>query len=117
MQKRRLAAIMFTDIVGYTTLMGQDEKHALEKLKKSHQAQKDIIEKHGGKWLKEIGDGVLAEFQSALNAVESAIDIQKASESGLVRIGIHLGDVFYEQDEIYGDGVNIASRIESEAAP
>jgi len=55
MQKRRLAAIMFTDIVGYTTLMGQDEKHALEKLKKSHQAQKDIIEKHGGKWLKEIG--------------------------------------------------------------
>lgn len=117
MQKRRLAAIMFTDIVGYTSLMGEDERHALEKLKKSHQTQKEIIEKHDGKWLKEIGDGVLAEFQSALNAVESAIDIQKDSEPGLVRIGIHLGDVFYEQDEVYGDGVNIASRIESEASP
>lgn len=108
---------MFTDIVGYTALMGYDEGKALDKLRKSHQIQKDLIEKYDGKWLKEIGDGVLAEFNSALNAVECAIAIQKASEPGLVRIGIHLGDVFYEQEEIYGDGVNIASRIESEAAP
>jgi Tol biopolymer transport system component len=97
--------------------MGKDEEQAIELLKSSHRSQKELILKYGGKWLKEIGDGVLAEFPSALDAVKCAMEIQKSSDPGLVRIGIHLGDIFYNKGEIYGDGVNIASRIESEASP
>ncbi|MDH3648987.1 MAG: hypothetical protein OEQ53_04850 [Saprospiraceae bacterium] len=115
--KHQLAAIMFTDIVGYTALMGADEEEAIQLLKSSHQLQKSLIQKYDGNWIKEIGDGVLAKFQSTIDAVNCAIEIQKNSKSKLIRIGIHLGDVFYDNDDIYGDGVNIASRIESTASP
>jgi len=120
MQERQLAAIMFADIVGYTSLMGQDESNALELVRKSREIQKSLIEKHHGKWLKEMGDGSLAQFKSALDAVYCAIDIQEAAGKELkaqLRIGIHLGDITIEDEEIYGDGVNVASRIESVADP
>lgn len=120
MSERRLAAIMFTDIVGYTALMGQDENNALDVVHKNIEIQKPLIEKHHGKWLKEMGDGTMARFTSALDAVNCAIEIQSEADYKLpaqLRIGIHLGDITIEKDEIYGDGVNVASRIESAADP
>jgi class 3 adenylate cyclase len=93
-QTRRLAAIMFTDIVGYTHLMGQDSEKALKLVHHSIQIQKPLVEKHNGKWLKEMGDGALAQFNTALDAVNCAIEIQKnarAEFDGKLRIGIHLG--------------------------
>ena len=117
--KRKLAAIMFTDIVGYTALMGSDEENALEVLRANRAIHMAAIEKYGGKWLKEIGDAVLARFNSAVHAVQCALEIQKnASNLGAqLRIGIHLGDVTFENEDVFGDGVNIASRIQSVADP
>ncbi len=117
---RKLAAIMFTDIAGYTALMGSNESEAMDLLKKNRALQKPVIEEHGGKWLKEMGDGVLASFDSAYMAVKSALEIQESADEDLqsrIRIGIHLGDITFENDDIFGDGVNIASRLESVANP
>ncbi len=114
-QSRQLAAIMFTDIVGYTALMGEDEQKAFELLKKNRLVQRPIIEKHNGNWLKEIGDGVLASFPTVTDAVYCAKKIQQTcqSEEDLrLRIGIHLGEVVFEDNDVFGDGVNIASRLE-----
>ena len=77
-QFRQLAAIMFTDIVGYTALMGDDEQKAFELLKKNRQLQKPLIEQYNGKWIKELGDGVLASFSTATDAVQCAIAIQQS---------------------------------------
>ena len=113
---RQLAAIMFTDIVGYTALMGNDEDKALELLRKNRMVQRPIIEKYSGRWLKEIGDGVLASFNTVSDAVNCAIDIQKACKSDAdfnLRIGIHQGEVVFEGEDVFGDGVNIASRLEA----
>ena len=117
---RQLAAIMFTDIVGYTSLMGKDSAKALELIRVSKEIQKPLVEKHNGKWLKEMGDGSLSSFGSALDAVICSIEIQKSARAeldGKLRIGIHLGDVKVEEDDVYGDGVNVASRLESIAEP
>ena len=114
-QSRQLAAIMFTDIVGYTALMGQDERRAFELLKKNRAVQRPIIEKFNGRWLKEIGDGVLASFSTVSDAVYCAATIQKTCENEpdlKLRIGIHQGEVVFEGDDVFGDGVNIASRLE-----
>jgi len=116
----RLAAIMFTDIVGYTALMGKNSKKALELLHKNREIHKPVIKKHHGKWLKEMGDGILVQFDSAVDSVRCAIEIQKRAREeldGLLRIGIHLGDVTIENDDVFGDGVNIASRLQSIADP
>jgi len=118
--KRQLAAIMFTDIVGYTSLMGKDSEKALELVHISKEIQKPLVEKHNGKWLKEMGDGSLSSFGSALDAVNCSIEIQKSARAELdakLRIGIHLGDVTVEENDVYGDGVNVASRLESIADP
>jgi len=114
-RSRQLAAIMFTDIVGYTALMGEDEEKAFELLKKNRLVQRPIIEEHNGRWLKEIGDGVLASFNAVSEAVYCAGAIQKACENEpdlKLRIGIHEGEVVFEDNDVFGDGVNIASRLE-----
>ena len=119
-EDRRLAAIMFTDIVGYTALMGEDEKQALSVLEKNRKIHRKAILKHNGRWLKEIGDGILISFQSAIEAVYCALEIRHEitkSEDYNIRIGIHQGDVVFEKGDVYGDGVNIASRIESITPP
>ncbi|MEO8766295.1 MAG: adenylate/guanylate cyclase domain-containing protein [Ginsengibacter sp.] len=115
-QYRQLAAIMFTDIVGYTALMGEDEQNAFYILNKNRSIQRPLIEKYGGKWIKELGDGVMATFSTVTDAVLSAVSIQKLSSEvpGLqLRIGIHLSEVIFENSDVFGDGVNIASRIQA----
>lgn len=117
---RQLAAIMFTDIVGYTGLMGKDKSSALEMIRKSREIQKPPVEKYGGSWVKEMGDGVMTQFNTALEAVKCAIALQQMTGQKLgadLRIGIHLGDITFENNDVYGDGVNIASRLESIAEP
>ena len=112
-QSRQLAAIMFTDIVGYTSLMDEDEKKAFELLRKNRHIQRPVIEKYHGRWLKEMGDGVLASFSTVTDAVYCAAAIQKACEHEpelKLRIGIHQGEVVFEGDDVFGNGVNIASR-------
>jgi adenylate cyclase len=118
--QRQLAAIMFTDIVGYTALMGDNEQKAFELLNKNRLLQKPIIEQYGGRWIKELGDGVLASFNTVSDAVNAAVKIQEAcnaSKDFQLRIGIHLGEVVFENDDVFGDGVNIASRIQAIATP
>src|SRR5215813_2648826 len=113
---RQLAAIMFTDIVGYTALMGNDEEKAFALLRKNRQIQKPIIEKYNGRWIKELGDGVLASFSTVTDAVLCANEIQNtcADVDGLkLRIGIHQGEVIFEENDVFGDTVNIASRLQA----
>jgi len=119
-QTRQLAAIMFTDIVGYTALMGKDSNKAMEIMHVSKELQKSLVEKHQGIWLKEMGDGAMAQFASALNAVNCAVEIQENAGKKLdakLRIGINLGDVQLEENDVYGDGVNVAARLESITDP
>lgn len=113
---RQLAAIMFTDIVGYTALMGKDEEIAFNILHKNRQIQKPLIEHYNGRWIKELGDGVLASFPTASEAVLCATKIQNqcnAVNEFKLRIGIHQGEVVFEEADIFGDAVNIASRIQA----
>ncbi|MEO5582277.1 MAG: adenylate/guanylate cyclase domain-containing protein, partial [Saprospiraceae bacterium] len=115
---RQLAAIMFTDIVGYTELMGQDEQKAFDFLNKNRAIQKPIIEQYQGRWIKELGDGVMASFFSVSDAATAAIKIQEACNEAnefRLRIGIHVGEVVFENDDVFGDGVNIAARIQAQA--
>jgi class 3 adenylate cyclase/tetratricopeptide (TPR) repeat protein len=117
---RKLAAIMFTDIVGYSAIMSKDEKQAMNILEKNREIHKSAIERFNGEYIKEIGDGTLSIFQSSFDAVNCAIEIQKAcckESSLLVRIGIHIGDIILKDDDVFGDGVNIASRIEAAGEP
>ena len=119
-QTRQLAAIMFTDIVGYTALMGKDSDKAMELVDVSKEIQKPLVEKHHGKWLKEMGDGAMAQFTSALDAVNCALEIQENARMKLdakLRIGIHSGDITIKNNDIYGDGVNVAARLESITDP
>jgi TolB-like protein/class 3 adenylate cyclase/Flp pilus assembly protein TadD len=119
-QTHQLAAIMFTDIVGYTALMGDDEQKAFQILATNRELQKPIIEKHNGRWIKEIGDGILASFNSVSDAVYAAGELQKqCNEAGayLLRIGIHEGEIVLDGNDVFGDAVNIASRIQSVAPP
>jgi adenylate cyclase len=119
-QSRQLAAVMFTDLVGYTALMGVDEKKAFELLDKNRILQKPIIEEFRGRWIKELGDGILSSFSTVSDAVNAAVKIQKdCNEAGefQLRIGIHQGEVVFDSDDIFGDAVNIASRIQAIAEP
>ena len=114
MPKRKLAAIMFSDIVGYTSLMNRDEKQAFDFIKKNRRIHWRLIRKYKGRLLKEMGDGMLASFPSSIDAVKCGLAIQKAVKELDIplRIGIHQGDVIFEKRDVLGDGVNIASRIQ-----
>jgi Tol biopolymer transport system component/class 3 adenylate cyclase len=117
-QKRQLAAIMFTDIVGYTVLMGDDEDSAFELLRNNRQLHKEFINDFNGRFLKEMGDGILASFPTVSDAVYCSLAIlRKVKEDGQhsLRIGIHSGEVVFENEDVFGDGVNIASRIADNA--
>src|SRR5258706_1304623 len=119
-QSRKLAAIMFTDIVGYTALMGEDEEKAFALLKLNREIQKPLIKKFNGQWIKELGDGVLASFTTVTDAVLCAGHIMQSCKEIPdleLRIGIHLGEIVFENNDIFGDGVNIASRIITQALP
>src|ERR1700704_2444371 len=121
-EERKLAAIMFTDMVGYSALSQRDDKLALELLEEHRQMLREIFPRFHGTEIKTIGDAFLVEFNSALEAAQCAIEIQRtlakrnhdvpAARRIEVRIGIHIGDVVHRGGDVYGDGVNIASRIE-----
>ena len=117
---RKLAAIVFTDIVGFTKLSAGNEPAALALLEKQRDFLKPIVEKHGGSWLKEIGDGLLLSFETTNEAVHCAIEMQqvvKEVENLNLRMGIHQGEVVFQGNDVIGDDVNIAARIEPFAAP
>jgi len=114
--ERKLAAIMFTDIAGYTALSAKDSTKASKILKTQRDTLKPIVEKHGGSWMKEMGDGLLLTIDSATSAVECSIAIQVATkdiEDLNLRIGIHEGEVIKQDRDVIGDDVNVASRIEA----
>ena len=125
---RRLAAILAADVAGYSRLMGADEEGTLERLKALRRELLDPkIAEHKGRIVKTTGDGLLVEFASVVDAVRCAVEVQRAMaerNTGLgadnrieLRIGINLGDVIVEDDDLYGDGVNIAARVEALADP
>src|SRR6266849_4385507 len=126
--QRRLAAILAADVVGYSRLMETDETGTLARLKAlRHQIVNPAIAAHSGRMVKLMGDGALVEFASAVDAVTCAIEIQTSvrehnagvaeDESIRFRIGINVGDIIVDGDDIYGDGVNVAARIEGLAEP
>jgi adenylate cyclase len=125
-EQRKLAAIMAADVAGYARLMGRDEAGTLLRLKK---CRRDCLEpalaRNRGRIVKLTGDGVLAEFASAVEAVRAAVEFQQAvaeanrsepeAERMVFRVGLHLGDVIVEGEDLYGDGVNLAARLEPQA--
>ncbi|MEY2484364.1 MAG: hypothetical protein QOH39_12 [Verrucomicrobiota bacterium] len=126
-EERKLAAIMFTDMVGYSALSQRDEQLAQELLEEHRQLLREIFPRFHGTEIKTIGDAFLVEFNSALEAARCSIEIQRTlakrdadaptDRQIQVRIGIHIGDVVHRGGDVYGDGVNIASRIERLASP
>jgi TolB-like protein/class 3 adenylate cyclase/Tfp pilus assembly protein PilF len=126
--QRRLAAILAADVVGYSRLMGEDEAGTLAALKdRRRQILEPLVSTHQGRVFKVTGDGMLVQFSSAVDAVAFAIDLQQAmavanrdqpdSRHIVLRIGINLGDVIVEGSDLYGDGINIAARLEQAAEP
>lgn len=116
LKNRKLAAILFADIVGYTALMQKDEISARQNLEKFRNTLNEKIESHHGQIIQYYGDGCLCAFDSAVDGVQCAKEVQLVFQEAPivpVRIGLHSGDVFFEDDNVFGDSVNIASRIES----
>ena len=123
---RKLAAILVADVVGYSRMMGRDESGTLALLK-AHRKERfePTLARHGGRLVKLTGDGALAEFSSAVDALEAAIEFQQAILEAnrnqpedrriVFRIGLHLGDIIVDDGDLYGDGVNVAARLEAEA--
>jgi class 3 adenylate cyclase/pimeloyl-ACP methyl ester carboxylesterase len=125
--RRRLAAILAADIAGYSRLMGEDEAATVRDLKRHQAVLLPLVGRYGGRIIDTAGDGILAEFPSVINATECAIEIQTimATRNEEVpearrlqfRIGINLGDVIHDETRIYGDGINVAARLEGIAEP
>lgn len=118
-QQKKLIAIFFSDIVGYTAVMDNDEDKALAMLENNRSIHNKLIGEHKGRLLKEMGDGILASFESVSRAVFCALAIRKAckTQNISIRIGIDLGEVIVQDDDIFGRGVNIASRLQELAPP
>ena len=118
-EQRRLSTVLFADIVGYTSLMQSDERQAMLCLNHFKEIAENIVPKHQGEIIQYYGDAVLLTFDSATTGVECAIELQHAliEKEIPIRIGMHLGDVIFKNDNVFGDGVNIASRIESMGIP
>src|SRR5467141_780585 len=124
---RRLSAIVAADVAGYSRLMGLDEVGTARTLREHRAVTDALVAKHGGRLVKTTGDGVLLEFPSVVDAVECAVAVQAVmaqrnegvpqQQRMLFRIGINLGDILIEGDDILGDGVNIAARLEGIAQP
>jgi adenylate cyclase len=127
-EQRKLAAVLAADVVGYSQLMGRDEAGTLARLKE-HRARclEPALTRNGGRLVKLAGDGALAEFGSAVDALRAAIEFQRAVDQAnagqpeeqriLFRVGLHLGDLLVDGNDLYGDGVNVAARLEAEAPP
>ena len=118
--ERRLAAIMFTDLVGYTALMAESEEKGLRARERHRELVRALVEKYHGEWIEETGDESLSNFHSAVDAVNCALAIQTELEGDpelQLRIGIHLGETLVEESRVYGEGVNVASRIRPLAEP
>ena len=125
--KRRLAAILAADIAGYSRLMGEDEAATVRDLKGHQAVVLPLVGRYGGRIIDTAGDGILAEFPSVINATECAVEIQTImatrnegvpeSRRMRFRIGINLGDVIHDETRIYGDGINVAARLEGIAEP
>src|SRR3954463_7696500 len=124
---RRLAAIVAADVAGFSRLMGLDEVGTARALREHRAVTDDLVAKHGGRLVKSTGDGMLLEFPSVVDAVECAVAVQAVmarrnegvpvDRRMLFRIGINLGDILIEGNDILGDGVNIAARLEGIAEP
>jgi adenylate cyclase len=125
--QRRLVAVLAADVAGYSRLMGTDEVGTARTLREHRKVTDALVAKHGGRLVKTTGDGVLLEFPSVVDAVECAVAVQAVmvqrnegvpqDRRMLFRIGINLGDILIEGDDILGDGVNVAARLESIAEP
>ena len=125
--KRKLTAILSADVEGYSRLMGEDEEATVRTITAYREVMSTLIRQHSGKVVDSPGDNLLAEFASVVDAVQCAVAVQKefqARNAELIenrrmefRIGINLGDVIEEGDRIYGDGVNVAARLEALADP
>jgi TolB-like protein/class 3 adenylate cyclase len=127
-EQRKLAAVIAADVVGYSRLMGRDESGTLARLRKNRSEHFDpVLVRYGGRLVKLTGDGALVEFASAVDALSAAIEFQQAmaeangdqtADTALVfRMALHLGDLIVDGDDLYGDGVNIAARLEAECSP
>src|SRR5712691_5652260 len=125
--ERRLAAILVADIVGYSRLMAEDEAATVATLKGHQAVVLPLVEAHGGRIQDTAGDGILAEFRSVLQAVDCAVALQRVmaerndqvppSRQMRYRIGVNLGDVMYDGMRVYGDGLNVAARVQALADP
>ncbi len=126
-ERRRLAAIMFTDIIGFSRQMGMDEAHTLQLLGIHNRIIRQAVAEHHGVVIKTVGDAFLVDFPSVVHAVQCAQQIQaqlrahntdkEKAEQVHVRIGIHLGDIVQQEGDVFGDGVNVASRLQTLAEP
>jgi adenylate cyclase len=127
-EQRRLAAIVIADVVGYSRLIGRDESGTVARLREHRQQRLEpVLAKHGGRLVKLTGDGALVEFPSAVDALGATVEFQQAMAEAnrdqpvdtaiVFRIGLHLGDLIVDGEDLYGDGVNVAARLEAEAPP
>lgn len=109
---RRLAAVMFTDVVGYTALMQEDEEATRVVRLRHREALEAAIEKHGGELIQYLGDGSLTTFPSVVKAVSAAVEVQQTIREAVpLRIGIHQGEIAFDEQGVYGDSVNVAARV------